>query len=60
MIGYANPILIVAANIGFLLVGAGLLWLLIYSAVRSALASHRAALSRSDLPDAGENPPPVR
>jgi hypothetical protein len=59
MFGYANPILLIAANIGFLLIGAGFLWLLIYSAVRSALSSHRAVLSRLGRPDAGEDQTPA-
>ena len=44
---------IILLNLGFVLIGILITWLVIYSAVRAALTSHRQAMARERRPIQG-------
>ena len=43
-------LLFLLANLAYVLIGVAVVWLVIYSAVRAALSSHRQAMARDGRP----------
>ncbi|KKX98090.1 hypothetical protein AAY78_10225 [Microbacterium sp. Ag1] len=43
-------LLVLLANLAYVFIGIAVVWLVIYSAVRAALASHRQAMAREQRP----------